>query len=67
MAIVTATRIEASPQIDGRIAVRELHTSDAGDSDERSYLADAGADLDAVMAANSVRFLERLATRTLGR
>lgn len=66
MAIVTATRLEAFPQIDGRLAVRELHEADGGEREERVYLAPAGADLDAMLAANSARFLERLATKAKG-
>jgi hypothetical protein len=62
MSIVTATRIEASVQADGRLSVRELHEADAGESEVRSYLADAEADLDAMLVENSRLFLGRLAT-----
>ena len=63
MVIVTSTRLEASVQIDGRIAVRERHVSDAGDQQETQYLADAGSNLDAMLAANGRAFLAYLATR----
>ena len=61
MAVVTSTRLEARPQIDGRIAVRELHQADGGESEIRSYIAPANANLDAMLAAHSAQFLERLA------
>jgi hypothetical protein len=63
MPVVTATRIEAAPQRDGRLAVREVHLADGGEREERSYLAPADADLDAMLAANSRQFLERLASK----
>lgn len=63
MAIVTGVRLEAAPQIDGRLAVRERHTADGGEVQERQYLAPADADLDAMLAANSIAFLAELATR----
>jgi hypothetical protein len=61
MPVVTATRIEAAPQVDGRLAVREVHQADGGEREERTYLAEPEADLDAMLAANSKQFLERLA------
>ncbi len=63
MQIVTATRLEASVQKDGRLAVRELHQADGGESEVRAYLAEGDADLDAMLAANSRAYLERLATK----
>lgn len=65
MAIVSATRIEAAVQSDGRFAVRELHTADGGESQERQYLSPANADLDAMLSENSRLFLESLALRGL--
>ncbi len=60
--VVTSTRLSANAQRDGRLAVRELHAADGGESETREYLAEAGADLDAMLAANGRLFLERLAT-----
>ena len=59
--LTTAIRIEAAAQIDGRIAVRELHTADSGERDDRTYLAEADDDLDTMLAANGRLFLARLA------
>lgn len=61
--ITTATRLEAAVQIDGRLAVRELHQADSGEQEIRSYLAEAETDLDAMLLANGLQFLERLATQ----
>lgn len=59
--VITSTRLEASPQANGWLAVRELHVADGGEKDERSYMAPPDADLDAELAANGRLFLERLA------
>jgi hypothetical protein len=61
--ITTAIRLEAAVQIDGRQAVRELHQADSGEQEIRSYIAEPEADLDAMLLANGLQFLERLATR----
>lgn len=61
--LTTATRVSASVQIDGRIAVREKHETDFGDVEFRDYVAEAEDDLDAMLEANSGLFLERLATK----
>lgn len=57
----TATRLEAREQIDGRLAVRELHETDDGRSEERSYLAPPDADLDVMLEENSRLYLAKLA------
>lgn len=55
MATITSSSIVwANPQIDGRSAVREVHTDDSGVDHILDYLADAGADLDAHLAARAV-------------
>lgn len=61
MPVVTSTRLEAAVQKDGRLAVRELHQGDAGESEVRTYLAEANADLNAMLAANSKLYLAKLA------
>lgn len=58
--ITTATRIEATVQRDGRLAVRERHAADSGEVEERTYLAESGSDLDAMLIANGRQFLARL-------
>lgn len=60
--VITSTRLSANVQRDGRLAVRELHEADGGESEVREYLAEAGADLDAMLAEGGRLFLERLAT-----
>lgn len=63
-AVTTATRLEAAVQIDGRIAVRERHATDFGDTEDRIYIAPAGSDaaaLDAMLEANAEAYLQRLA------
>jgi hypothetical protein len=62
-AATTATRLSANVQVDGRLAVRELHEADTGEYEVRDYLAEAAADLDAMLEANSLAYLERLATK----
>lgn len=66
MAVVTSVRLEARPQKDGRLAVRERHTADGGESEERTYLAPANADLDAMLLVGQRQFLERLARKPKG-
>lgn len=61
--VITSTRLEAAVQIDGRFAVRELHQANGGESEHRFYLADPGADLDAMLAANGRAYLTRLARK----
>lgn len=61
--ITTATRLEAAVQADGRLAVRERHTADSGESEDRTYLAEAEDDLDAMLVVNGRQYLERLAVR----
>lgn len=61
--ITTATRLEAAAQSDGRLAVRERHSADSGEAEERVYLAEAAADLDSMLTANGKQFLERLAAQ----
>lgn len=62
MAVITSTRLEATPQKDGRLAVRESHRADGGESEERIYLAPADADLAAMLAENGRLYLEKLAS-----
>lgn len=64
--IVSSTRLSANVQKDGRKAVRERHQADSGESQVREYLAEAGADLDALLAQNGRLFLKMLATRSPG-
>ncbi len=59
--LTTATRIEATVQRDGRLAVREHHQADTGESEDRMYLANAGDDLDAMLIENGRQFLATLA------
>lgn len=66
MAVITSTRLSASPQADGRLAVRELHTADGGESEVRSYLALPGDDLDALLTLHGAQFLQRLAEGQYG-
>ena len=61
--VTTATRVAASPQIDGRLAVHEIHQADGGEREERFYLAEEDADLDALLELHSRLFLQRLAAR----
>lgn len=63
MATITSTRLEAAPQIDGRLAVRELHQADGGESEERTYLAPADADLDSMLEEGGRLFLAALAAK----
>lgn len=61
MAVITSVRLEAKAQADGRLDVRERHSADGGEVEERTYLAPADADLDALLAEGGRQFLERLA------
>lgn len=51
MPIVNSTIIEDRAQVDGRRFVRERHTDNLGAIQEVSYLAEAGADVNAAMTA----------------
>jgi hypothetical protein len=61
--VITSTRLEAKAQADGRLAVREGHQADGGEYEERAYLAEPGADLDALLELHGRLFLERLARK----
>lgn len=63
MPVITSTRLEAAAQIDGRLAVRELHQADGGESEERTYLAPANADLNAMLVEGGRLFLAQLAAK----
>lgn len=52
--IVSSVIASANPQIDGRLAVREVHIDNSGNPNVVDYMADAGADLDAHLAADAV-------------
>jgi len=58
--VITSTRTEAAEQIDGRIAVTEVHQGNAGDVEERRYIALPTDDLDDLLAVNAQLFLGRL-------
>jgi hypothetical protein len=62
-AATSANRLSANVQVDGRLAVRDLHESDTGEYVVRDYLAEAAVDLDSLLEANSMAYLERLATK----
>ncbi len=60
--IVTSTKlVDAAAQIDGRKYVRESHTDTAGGVTVAIYLAEVGADYDAIMAARASLIEEQLA------
>lgn len=61
MSIVSSAIAEDAPQKDGRRAIRERHVDSRGVAHFIDYIADAGADVDAMMAANAARILEQLA------
>lgn len=61
MNTITSTRTEAAPQKDGRLFIREVHTADGGERQERVYLAPANADLDEMLTENGRLFLASLA------
>lgn len=51
MSIVNSEILEDRAQVDGRRHVRERHTDHLGQTYEVSYMAEAGADVAATMAA----------------
>jgi hypothetical protein len=55
MPIVSSQVVEDAPQIDGRRHVRERHTDDLGESFDVLYMAQAGDDANAPLAARANR------------
>lgn len=60
MPIVSSAKYQGHAQKDGRSFVREAHTDSAGRVHEFVYLADAGTDTDAVLAARALELNARL-------
>ena len=60
MAIILSNIEHQLPQKDGRTYVKEVHIDHAGNAHEVEYLADAGVDVEAVMAARVAEIEARL-------
>lgn len=61
MPIVSSEIIEDSPQVDGRRAIRERHVDSHGTPHDVDYLADADADLDAMLSLHAAGVAVQLA------
>lgn len=53
MPIISSTITLDNPQVDGRFVVRELHIDDQGNEYNFDYMADAGMDINARLAARA--------------
>jgi hypothetical protein len=60
--IVTSVIVSNVAQVDGRDAVVEQHTDSLGDIHPYLYLADAGTDFNAMLAAHATQVLNSLAS-----
>ncbi len=61
MPIVSSGYVIGQPQVDGRRYITEVHTDHLGASHLREYLADPGADYDAILTASAARMANDLA------